>query len=78
MWQSGVEIKHYSVAQLNHITIYLKHCNAKLLLKAGLIRAAKMHEYLMRLCSMYDPPPLAEVLRYSASNSMMHLKYAAE
>ena len=34
-----------------------KHCNAKLLLRVGLIRAAKMHEYLISLCSTYEPRP---------------------
>ena len=46
MWQSWVEIKNYSVALLCS-----KGCGAKLPLRAGLIHAAKVHEYLISLCS---------------------------
>ena len=56
MWQSRVEIKH-SIAQLTTLP-YLKHCNAKLPLRVGLIRTAKMNEYLMSLCSTCMSPTL--------------------
>ena len=45
-WKSNIILLH----NLTSLP-YLKHCNARLLLRAGLIRAAKMHEYLMSLCS---------------------------
>ena len=51
-WKSNIIPLHNSTTLL-----YLKHCNARLLLRAGLICAAKMHEYLMSLCSMYEPHP---------------------
>jgi len=39
MWQSQVEIEHYSIAYLSRS----KHYSAELLLRAGLIHAALMH-----------------------------------
>ena len=47
----------------------LKCCSAKLLLRAGIIRIAKMHEYLISLHSAYEPC-LTEVLHYSALNTI--------
>ena len=50
-WKSNIPLHNSTTLP------YLKHCNAKLPLRAGLIRAAKMHEYLMSLCSMCEPHP---------------------
>ena len=47
MWQSRVEIKGYSVAYFNRIAV----------LRLGLIRTSKMHEYLMNLQSTYESHP---------------------
>ena len=63
MWQSQVEIKHYSAAYL----LRSKHCSAELPLRAGLMCTALMHEYPISLRA-YDPPPFMEVLCYSTSN----------
>ena len=53
MWQSQVEIEHYSIAYLS----CSKHYSAELLLRVGLIRTALMHEYLISLCSACEPCP---------------------
>ena len=45
MWQSRVEIEHYSIAYLSRS----KCCSAELPLRAGLIRAAWMYGYLISL-----------------------------
>ena len=45
MWQSQVEIPLHNSTALPRS----KHCSAKLPLRAGLICAAKMHEYLISL-----------------------------
>ena len=50
MWQSWVEIEHYSVTYLSR----LKHCSAELLLRAGLML---MLGYLITVCSEYEPCP---------------------
>ena len=46
MWQSRVAIEGYSVAYFDHIT-------AELPLRAGLICASLIHEYLMNLSNFY-------------------------
>ena len=53
-WKSNIIPLHNSTS-----LPYLKHCNANLSLRAGLIGAAKMHEHLMSLCCMYmyEPRP---------------------
>ena len=51
MWQSWVEIEHYSIVYL----LYLKHCSAELLLRARLICTALMCGYLISLHSEYEP-----------------------
>ena len=53
LWQSQVEIKHYSAAYLS----CSKHCSTELLLRTGLIRTALMHEYLISLRSAYERRP---------------------
>ena len=58
MWQSRVEIEHYSVVYFDHITTGSKSSNAELPLRAGLICTAKTHEYLLSLRSAYEPCPL--------------------
>ena len=57
MWQSWVE--KLNIIPLCNLTVLprLKRCRAKLPLRAGLIHAAKMHEYLISLCSAYEPRP---------------------
>ena len=74
MWQSRV-------AKLNiiplHVSIALpcsKHWSVELPLRAGLICAVQMHEYLTCLCSVYEPHPPC----YNVSNAVMQSKYAAE
>ena len=42
MWQSRVEIEHYSVVYFGHIT----RCNTVCTLQVGLIRTVYTHEYL--------------------------------
>ena len=56
MWQSRVKSNIIPLS----ISITLpcsKLCSAELPLRAGLIRAAKMHEYLISLCSAYESRP---------------------
>ena len=69
MWQSQVEIEHYSVAYFNHIT--------ELLLRVGLIRAAYVHEYLISLCSAYELCPY-DVWRYDNLIALTQSKYATD
>ena len=54
MWQSRVEI-----IPLHNLTVlpHLKRCSTKLLLRAGLICAAEMHQYLISLPTTYEPCP---------------------
>ena len=61
---------HVRFSNLNIIPLrnlpYSKRCSAKFPLRAGLIRTAEMHKYLISLCSLYKPHPLTAVLCYSA------------
>ena len=58
VWQSRVEIKHLIIPLRNSSWLLCsKHCSAKLLLRAGLIWVAKMHEYMISLHSAYEPRP---------------------
>ena len=52
MWQSRVEIKHYSIAYFARIAA--KRSSVELPLRAGLICT---HQYLPRLHRMYKPHP---------------------
>ena len=47
MWQSRVEIEHYSVAYFDRVTAF-KACSAVVPLRMGLIRTAKLHQCLIR------------------------------
>ena len=76
VWQSQVEIEHYSVAYLTAL-LRSKRCSAVFPLRAGLICAVKLHQCLISLHSTYEPP-LMKVLRYSASNAVMWSKYTTE
>ena len=51
MWQSWVEIEHYSIVYL----LYLKRYCAELLLRAKLICTTLMRGYLIILHSEYEP-----------------------
>ena len=52
MWQSQVEIQHYSISTM---LLRLKRCSAVLLLRVGLIRVPKLHQCLINLHSVYEP-----------------------
>ena len=54
VWQSGVEIKHYSVVQFDCVTMF-KALWRKTSIRGGLIHVAEMHEYLLSLCSRMSP-----------------------
>ena len=56
MWQPRVEIEHYSIANFKGL-LHSKRCSTELPLRVGLIHAAKMYEYLISLCSAYEPCP---------------------
>ena len=69
MWQSRVEIGHYSIAYFDCVTASIKggaytHCVDVLGIHAS------------TLC--YEPLPLTEGLHYSALNAVMQLKYTME
>ena len=66
MWQSRVEIEQYSIVQLT-VLPRLKRCCAKLPLRAGLIHAAKMHEYLISLCTCMSPT-------FNGSSALQHFE----
>ena len=73
VWQSQVEIEHYPLCNSTAL-LRLKRCSTKLLLRAGLIHTAKMHQYLISLHSTYEPRKLC----YSTLNTVMRSKYAME
>ena len=56
VWQSRVEIKHYSVVQFDCVTVF-EALWRKTSVKGMVIHAAKMHEYmyLLSLCSCMSP-----------------------
>ena len=54
VWQSHVDIEHYIVTQFNCVTTFEVLLRA---LSVGIIRAAKVHEYLISVCCAYEPLP---------------------
>ena len=54
MWQSQVEIEHY-LLRISTVLLRSKRCRAVLLLRAGLIPAAKLCQCLISLHSAYEP-----------------------
>ena len=56
VWQSWVEIEHYSVAYFDCISA-LKPSSVEFLLRVGLICAWYTHEYTPHLHSVYEPHP---------------------
>ena len=76
MWQSWVEIKHYSVAYFDRVTYHVQNAVVlKLLLRVGLIRN------YVDLAGIHAPtlciraPPLTKVPCDSVSNTVMQLKH---
>ena len=50
MWQSRVEIEHYSIAHFDCCTKFeMLYCKTSILLRVGLIRASKMFQVLVLL-----------------------------
>ena len=70
MWQPRVEIIPCVLQPCYHI----RSAVAQNFCGVGLIRAAKMHEYLISVWAM----PLMEVLHYSTMNTIMQSKYTKE
>ena len=56
VWQSRVELKHYSVAFSTALP-RSKYCSMELPLRAGLIYAVKLHQCQVSLHSTYEPRP---------------------
>ena len=56
MWQSQVETDIIPLFNSTAL-LCLKRYSAKFLLRVVFLRAAKMHEYLISLHSMYEPRP---------------------
>ena len=57
VWQSRVEIEHYSVTYFNRITAF-ERCNIVLLFFTGGAHTRRVtHEYFISLHSMYEPYP---------------------
>ena len=57
MWQSRVEIENYSVAYFDRVVTEVLRYSAVLPLRAGLIRAAKLHQCLISRHSAYEHRP---------------------
>ena len=73
VWQSRVEIEHYSIAYFDHVTAFprLKRCSAELSLRAGLIRAAKVQAHL---CDNAPNKLITIARNHSTSTSGNHSK----
>jgi len=56
MWQSRLEIEHYSIAHLDHITVF-EVLYTVLSLWVRLIHTVQTLEYLIHLHSAYEPHP---------------------
>ena len=69
MWQSQVEIEHYSVADFDLITVF-EALKCKTFVKGDVT----IHASMLHILDL----PLTEVLHYSVSNAVMWLKYATE
>ena len=77
MWQSQVEIEHYSFAYFDRIAAF-EALQRRTSVKGGAhtrcVNVASIDEFTQRVWA----PPLTEVLRYSASNAAMQSKYTTE
>ena len=65
MWQSRVEIEHYSVVYFGHIT----RCNTVRTLQVGLIRTVYTHEYLTHLHMSSTPNRSSALQRFERGNA---------
>ena len=70
VWQSWVEIKHYSVAYFYHVTALqvLKH---RTLVKGGARMCCVNVVSIHKFTHCVRAPPLMEVLHYSAPNTVI-------
>ena len=69
MWQSQVEIEHYSVAYFYRITMF-KALQRRTSVK-GEAHTHCVNVVSFQFHSAFEPPHLTEILRYSASNAVM-------
>ena len=56
MWQSRIEIKHYSIAYFNRVAAF-KGYSAKFPLRVGLVCAVLTFQVFMHLCCVYESRP---------------------
>ena len=56
VWQSWVEIEHYTIAYFNCITGF-EGCNTVFPLQVGLIHTTKTYEHFIHLHSTYEAHP---------------------
>ena len=64
-WQFQVELKHYSIVYLDHITA---SCSTELPLRVGVIQVAQLCPVCTHLCRNMSPTLNSEVLGFSVSN----------